>query len=146
MADNSFVNDFRDVFVHAVGFSNRQGLDKAIALSGGGISLAQLASLDHPYARRHGRPLLDPGVINRQTGDFQAAWKMEDPKIVADNVEATVKNEDWKADYLTQPKGWPKTKMFQRPIDKEVEQYIEDTLNKELNQRIKQLENKDYYI
>jgi hypothetical protein len=39
--------------------------------SSGPFSLSELARRDHPYAQRHPRPLLEPSMVNEQTGAFR---------------------------------------------------------------------------
>lgn len=47
-----------------------------IERSSGTLTAQDLAQLDHPYARRHGRALRDSARINRRTGRFAAGWEM----------------------------------------------------------------------
>lgn len=53
-------------------------LDRGLALArrqtSGRRSLAELRRLDHPYARRHGTPLLDPAIVNVQSGALLSRW------------------------------------------------------------------------
>ena len=53
----------------------RLGLELAVIHSSGPISSEQLKDEDHPYARRHGRALRDPSIINTQSGKFVALWR-----------------------------------------------------------------------
>lgn len=142
----ALTKDFLSAMKQSVDVSCKKSLDKAVELSNGGYSLAQLEAMDHPYARRHGMPLLPPEIINKQTGNFQRAWKKENASVSGSKVKAKITNYDRKADYLTQPRGWPSTKMFQRPVDKEVETFWEDTLKKQIEDRIKQIEQTDYIV
>lgn len=85
--------------------------------SSGGYSLASLARMDHPYARRHGIPLEEPGIINVQSGVFRRSWTSFGPYSVNDKLISRVANLDPKANYLEQRWGHPKTRMFARPIN-----------------------------
>lgn len=67
------------------------------AQSSGGLQPADLARMDHPFARRHGGPQLNPDFVNRQTGAFYAGWQIEDG---ADGYSASVSNADPKAGLL----------------------------------------------
>lgn len=51
---------------------------EAERISQGPYSLGQLAAMDHPYARRHGKALLPDSFINQQQGTFAASWVAED--------------------------------------------------------------------
>lgn len=57
----------------------------------------ELAAEDHPYARRHGQPQRDPREVNRQTGEFAAAWLFDAPRFEGDDVVGAVYNADPKA-------------------------------------------------
>lgn len=78
--------------------SLHDGLELAHEFSGGDLTPADLRSLDHPYARRHGTALRDPHRVNRQSGDFQAAWDSEGPTLSGDRMESSLFNTDPKAD------------------------------------------------
>lgn len=91
------------------------GVEYARMRSSGTFSLAFLAAMDHPYARRHGRPRLDPAMINEQSGAFKEHWKTE-----RTGEGARIKNEDPKAQWLTDGTRF----MFERPIDADVEEYV----------------------
>lgn len=47
----------------------------AISLSKGAYSSLELARMGHPYAKRRPRPPADPGIINKQTGQFLGGWR-----------------------------------------------------------------------
>lgn len=67
------VADIRD----AQGAAAQDTLEEAETRSQGTYSLAELAALDYPYARRHGRPLLPDSFINQQQGTFAASWVVD---------------------------------------------------------------------
>jgi hypothetical protein len=110
----------RDVEASLVrGFAQgmRETYDLAIQKSSGPFSLAALASMDHPYARRHGSPGLDPSTINVQTGTFRRRWRAS---LVSSGsvMRFEIVNDDPKAVYLIH--GTPT--MFARPIDQAIEE------------------------
>lgn len=45
--------------------------------SSGPFNSADLRSKDRPYATRHPRPLLDPSMVNVQSGSFRDAWRVK---------------------------------------------------------------------
>jgi len=101
----------------AVELTAQDALTRARWWSSGSLSLKQMRrkSVDHPYARRHGSPKLNPDFINTQTGVFAASWRHSAPVEDAEgNLTAAVFNTDPKAPYLEQPDGGPNSKMFAR--------------------------------
>jgi hypothetical protein len=83
-----------------------RGFEAALDWSSGPFSQADLDRKDNPYARRHGSPLLDPGRINVQTGQFRSGWEVR-----GDRLHRQIVNDSNVADFL---KGTPS--MFSRPI------------------------------
>jgi len=69
-------------------------------LSSGPRSAAELARLDHPYARRHPGPQLDPTEINIQHGDFVSAWEQSGPEPHGTGIGGQVRNTAPYARYL----------------------------------------------
>jgi len=61
------------------------GAEDGRARSDGGMSYAEMRRLDHPKARRHGRPRTDMGVINRHRGVFYAAWRSTRNQVINDS-------------------------------------------------------------
>lgn len=105
----------------------------AFRYSSGPFTLKQLRRMGHPYARRHPKPLLDPGVINVQSGAFRSAWRRDGPNDVAflgseanpfgasdRGLVTAIYNEDPKAAFLEQPDGAPASLMVQRPVDEKI--------------------------
>ena len=93
----------------------------AVELSSGNLKPADLARMDHPYAKRHGTPKLNPGIINAQSGDFRGAWEQEAVKGEGDGLAGGIYNTDPKAEKWLQPG----TKfMVARPVDAEVEDRV----------------------
>jgi hypothetical protein len=134
------------VLIAAVDETTKKGLVEAQVMSQGTASLGQLASEDHPYAKRHGFPLRNPAIINEQSGDFLRDWERSPAVRIGDNIESEVGNFNPIADYLTQPDGSPKSKMFQRPIDQVVEAKMEVFLEDALTRRLKEFEDNDIII
>lgn len=89
-------------------------VEHAEDLSSGPHSTAELRQMDHPLAKRHGYPRLDPTIINVQTGGFVSAWRGEGPAESGDGLSSRVFNVDRKARYLEQPDGGAKSPMFAR--------------------------------
>jgi hypothetical protein len=119
---------------------------QAMALSSGPYSLGELAAMDHPYAKRHGVPLLPPEIINVQTGDFRRAWRGGMTLPFGDDLEGQITNDNWVSDYLTQPAGGHRSNMFQRPIDKEVEDDVPSMVENRVNQRVADFGKRTYRI
>lgn len=82
------------------------GIQIAREQSSGPYSSAQLAAMDHPYATRHGSPMLDPSMINEQSGAFRAHWQ-----AVRYGMGAQIFNDAFYAKWLEE--GTPT--MFARP-------------------------------
>lgn len=106
-------------------------------LSSGMATSKQLAREDHPYAKRHGDPRRDPGIINDQGGMFKKSWKIKKGTGFWRGVPVIV-NESKVAKYLQ-----PGTKhMFARPLEAKVIQFVR-TLTpsrmRELSQRKKEI-------
>lgn len=115
--------------------SATKGVQIAKDFSSGGKSLAQLAREDHPFAKRHGRPKDPPEVINKQTGQFRAAWKQVAQAINGQTVPV-IENRNYKSNFL---KGGT-VKMFARPIDEAVGKTLEPIRRENLDREIKKLE------
>ena len=109
-----FERDFRDAEQRTVD----DALVIAEGLSSGPHSTADLRRMGHPYARRHGKPLLNPAIINAQTGTFRASWDGESPRPDGDGLTAAIFNTDPKAELL---QSGTRT-MFARPIDAQIEE------------------------
>ena len=115
-------NSFRALAIHLranardlVRETSDELIERLKLRSRGGLSPADLRRLDHPYARRHGSPLLDPSVVNRDRGDFEEGWTATE--LDPDGYSEVVFNSDPKAEYLAQEDPEPtSTTMFQRPI------------------------------
>lgn len=96
-----------------------KALEDAKEASSGEYSAADLARMDHPYARRHSQPLLQAEIINKQTGAFYAMWASR--LTYASGLNVAITNNDWKADWIV--KGNKFT--HERPIDQMVAASLE---------------------
>lgn len=96
--------------------------------SSGPYKMAELRRkpLDSPYAKRHARPVLDPGVINIQTGLFWRSWKVQRAKQTKDGAAGAVINDAPYAQFLEEG---TKT-MFKRPIVERTIKNVTPTLRK----------------
>ena len=101
----------------------------AVGRSSGPYSSGDLATLGHPYSRRHSSPLLPPEIINVQTGDFRRGWR-----VAKLGYSASVFNEDPKGTYLE----LGDEKMIARPIWDGIEETAVDLLADAFDRRITQ--------
>ena len=92
--------------------AGQRGLEIARQLSGGSFSRAQLRAMGHPYAARRPRPPADPAIVNRQTGRFQAAWKLQGPRKTAKGLVTKLVNNAPQAGALDRGTA----RMIARPI------------------------------
>ena len=112
-------------------------LETAHRFSSGTLTYPDLERLDHPYARRHGVPLLPPEIISTHTNQFRSSWRSEDPHDEGDDTLVTsIYNVDPKADYLDQSQGHPRTRMFARPIADAVLAEVEPRRLERLNRAV----------
>lgn len=117
--------DLNELLLEAMNLAIQDTFNKAIEMSSGDVSRSDLRKLDNPYAKRHGFPLLDASIINEQTGFLKSNWRMEIVSSLKSlKVDGAVINDTWYIDYLVQG---TKT-MFSRPIDKVLEQYMEQRI------------------
>jgi hypothetical protein len=94
----------------------REALALARKQSSGLVSSRELARMGHPYARRRPRPPGSPAVVNRQSGRFQAAWR-----VVRTGDRLRLVNDARHARYLND-RGT--RLMIRRPITRAVAQAI----------------------
>ncbi len=71
---------------------------------------------------------------------------LEKAEVYSETVLGVIKNENPVADYLTQPTGAPKSKMFQRPIDTEVSLKLESFLPAAIEKALSKFEDQDLVI
>ena len=103
----------------AVREATQATLRRAKVVSSGTRTLAQLASMDHPFAQRHPVPLLEPAIINMQSGAFKRDWKKRTSGLVG-----FVENDNPVVPFLTEGTRF----MHIRPIDKALQVYADMAL------------------
>lgn len=85
----------------------------AVARSQGPHQEQDLRRMGHPYSRRNG-PRLPPNVINRWSGQFQAAWVTEGPQMQGGDLVSTLSNTSDKAAGLERGLVFGKPVMVER--------------------------------
>ena len=95
----------------------KAGLKAARKDSSGTLSCAQMRKEDHPYARRHGRPLRPAGIINKHRGVFYDAWLAFESTSASGEPSGRLMNDSDVTEFLD--KGTKS--MFRRPIKDNVE-------------------------
>jgi hypothetical protein len=80
--------------------SAEEGKSIARLLSSGPFKAAVLRAMGHPYAARSPRPPMDPAVINEQTGQFKAAWRVSGPRQTASGLLTRITNDSPYAKFL----------------------------------------------
>jgi hypothetical protein len=108
---------------------------EAVALSQGPLQEADLAALGHPYSRRRGARL-NPNIINRRTGDFQAAWEMEGTEWQGGELVGYVHNTDPKAPGLEAGLVFGKPLMVPRRPNEEAGERVEPRREQRLAEAI----------
>ena len=76
----------------------REMKDSAEANTRGPYSLARLAEMGHPYAKRRPRPPMHPGILNKQTGRLNRSFRMGMPTVSSGTIHARIYNVDPKAE------------------------------------------------
>lgn len=108
----------------AVDRASADAYDRALSMSSGPASYAQMREADYPYAKRHGSALWPPEIINEHEGAFKRAWQAR--RI--DRFEAHIINDSPVADWLDQGTRY----MVRRPIVEAVEAITEFDLGRSL--------------
>lgn len=108
----------------AVDKAANEAFDRAVSMSSGPATYADLRRADHPYAVRHGRPLWQPWIINSHRGVFRQSWEI----VPVSDLEKWVINDSDVADFLQ----FGTDKMFPRPIVEAVETVTEFDLGRQL--------------
>lgn len=85
----------------------------------GTVSADALRRLGHPFARRHGTPLMDPRVINRQSGVFAKSWRRE-----IHGYKGSIYNVAPHGAFLE----YGTRRMFDRPVWEDIEENAVDRL------------------
>lgn len=106
-------------------------LERARFYSSGNTSISTQAAMDHPYARRHGRPLLTPHVINRHRGTFFQAWR-----VVHSQTGGQIVNDSAVADWLEQGTDT----MFSRGVGRRVEDDLRPVAKKSVENAVRDME------
>ncbi len=125
---SELVQDLRSAKVKTEMEVAQDVLAEALRLSSGTLSYADLARMDHPYARRHGSPRMDPSVINAHTELFKQSWRI---RREADG-SLTIYND---APYATFLMTGTRT-MFRRPVDDVLRGMIPATIEQRLRERL----------
>lgn len=110
-------------------------LSNARRASSGFTSPADLRRMGHPYARRHGRTLLDPFVINAQSGKFLQAWARSGPQEERGALTGLVTNSDPKGELL----GRGTRTMLGRPLADVLQPEAEQALTEALERRLERI-------
>ena len=90
-------------------------LDMAIRLSNGTYTYYDLASMDYPYAKRHGTALLPPYKLNAHDGTVLRGWKYSYASRSLSNFSTKLSNTSpWMVYLLDDDRST--SRMVQRPI------------------------------
>ena len=138
--------DIGSAAVRAVNRTLTELKAEAVKMSSGPFKTAQLRKNKwHPYAKRHGTPLLDPALINVQdpVSGFRSNWatsraRLTDPGSSGVLASGRLFNDDEIADILDE--GTPT--MFRRPIRDHLEVEAVRLLNRNLEREIRRTESK----
>lgn len=107
-------------FEQAVRQAEKEAAAAALAiareLSSGPYSSAALRQMGHPYATRRPRPPGDAAIINTQTGQFLAAWRVSGPRKTSSGLSTRLLNNSPHAWLLLGGTRW----MIARPIIKRI--------------------------
>lgn len=119
--------------VRALNKALEDGKQDALEYSSGYFSSKDLAKRDHPFARRHGSPLLPTEIINEQSGEFKGSWRIE--RVIMPGEGGQLINDSKVADFLQ----YGTKTMFDRPIVVVLVKKIADHAEKRLNEAGRQL-------
>lgn len=125
---SEMVDDFKTVKAKTQEDVAQAVLAEAIRLSSGTLTYADLARMDHPYARRHGSPRLDHSVINAHTALFKNSWKSR----YESDGSITIYNDAPYAQFLM---TGTRT-MFRRPVDDVLRDMIPAIIEQRLRERL----------
>lgn len=81
----------------------QEAKDLAEEATAGEYSQRELEQMDHPYARRHRRPLLDPDIINIDSGGVHEGWRVRGPHVQANLISGQLVNVDPKFEEYLAP-------------------------------------------
>lgn len=119
----------RSEAVRAVGAAIGKGEAEAKAQSNGPLTPKDKRDRDYPYATRHGSPLVPLLPINVVTGAFLSDWGTSIPTAKTDQATGRLFNFNEKAEFLKHGTE----KMFARPIEDHLREYVADEAVKEIN-------------
>lgn len=119
--------ELHGMLIEALNMALYDTLQYAQDMSSGDLSKKDLEIMDHPFARRHGAPLIEGNVINVRTGNFLSHWKMNEATTFESmlSTRGRVYNDSMIADYLV--KGTKN--MFARPLDEDLEEFLKMRIN-----------------
>jgi hypothetical protein len=115
-----FRSDLKTIVQWSEEKTAKEGVAYAKRRSSGKRSLNELArkKLDHPYAKRHGKPRLDPSIINSQSGEFRSSWEIQEGNTLEAGI--AIVNFSPSAGYLEEGTKY----MFARPIDEKILEHL----------------------
>ncbi len=119
----------------AVGESIHATQRRAVELSSGTTSSAELAAMDHPFATRHGSPQMPEVPINRQSGEFVSSWETDGPYDAGGGIGAELRNVSPHAEFLEHGTRV----MFARDLMSELEPFAERVLEKEIDKAFRSI-------
>jgi hypothetical protein len=131
-------------FTAALADGMREGLNRieAIALkrSSGTKTASWFARNDHPLAKRHGAPGIDPSTINVRSGAFRRDWKSLPLHIGGGEITAYFINDNPVADFLKDGTRF----MFARPVAEAVEAEAEPLVIAAIEAELERIFNQTY--
>lgn len=117
--------ELQELLIEAMNLAIADTFEMALQMSSGNVTPYELRHEGSPYARRHGQPLLDPAIINEQSGLFKSSWRAELVTVVKSlSVDGSITNDAPYADLLVKGTKF----MFARPIDKALEAYMDERI------------------
>ena len=137
----SIVEAFDEATRRAFDLAMMATRDQALIMSSGELTEADLRQMDHPYARRHPDPLLNPAIINDHTGEFKEHWKQPEVMNVGDDLAGRIINDSAVADYLRDGTE----AMHDRPIEPELEAFAGTHLEFELSLSLREFERTTFH-
>lgn len=110
-------------------WGEEQAMGRALELSSGPYSSAALRKMGYPFAvERHPSPLLDPTVINVQSGVFLGGWQPVGVHGEGAGLVAGARNDSPEAEVLRRGTRY----MFERPLEQRVLNELEGPIQAHL--------------
>ena len=142
---NRIANSLDRQCTRALNLSAQQGVQMGRDLSSGGYSTDALADMGHPYAVRHEQTAARLGmsrreylrksigvssvlaayIVNKQSGEFQSAWKTRPPSSAFNGALRTAVVNDSRVAGFLAGKNRPKSRMVRRPIDSKIVELLQ---------------------